>query len=283
MEQQANKQGNETIRQAFAQMQKLKYGTSSDIAGKKIMEISLSSIAPDPEQPRKNIEASSEEIQELAASIKAHGLINPITVYAIEKGYKIVTGERRWLAAKVAGLEKIPALVITNPLEKEKWVLLQLEENIQRQDLSPLDEADAYERLKRELGLKQVEIAERVHKGKEYISKMMKVAGISAKVKDDIRKATKVAKEVIILLAQYPHEEQERLWERIKHNPTESALKSAKKVDGTKEEEASQENELSPEEVYQTLQRVLKDKGVEHIFEYISRKKAKKLLEEYSA
>lgn len=130
---------------------------SNEIDGKRIEEVNLIDIQPDPEQPRKNIDPDSEDIRELAESIKEHGFIHFITVRPEkDRKYVIITGERRFCAAKKLGLEKIPVAITSQ--SEVNCALIQLEENIHRQDLSPLEEAAAYERFVDEFGKQQKDI-----------------------------------------------------------------------------------------------------------------------------
>jgi ParB family chromosome partitioning protein len=108
-----------------------------------ITELELSAIEPNPDQPRK--EFDQERLEELAASIKEHGIVQPIVVRPKGKGYEIVAGERRWRAARLAGLEKVPALV--REFSEAERMEIALVENLQREDLNPLEEAEAYRAL----------------------------------------------------------------------------------------------------------------------------------------
>jgi ParB family chromosome partitioning protein len=254
-------------------------GTSTTVDNKKIRVVAISSIFPDPSQPRKNIDPTSQDIQDLAQSIKQHGFINFIMVRQKDEGYVIVSGERRFTAAKLIGLEKIPVFVISGEKEATEYCLLQLEENIQRKDLAPLDEAEAYERLQKEFSLKQVDIAEMIKKSKGYVSQMLRIAQIHTAIKDDIRKTCNpVSKEVLWLLSAYPEEEQARIWEQIKSNPTESNLRKATRKN--KEKDDPTEKKIEPNRVFDALQQVLRFKGAEAIFDYIPMEKRKKLLKE---
>ena len=119
-------------------------------------------IEPNPDQPRKVFDQVS--LDELAESIRLHGVITPITVRKGEKDgyYQIIAGERRWRAARQAGLEDIPAMVLE--AEENEVMELALIENLQRQDLNPIEEAEGYERLMKQFGLTQEQVAKRVVK-----------------------------------------------------------------------------------------------------------------------
>lgn len=126
----------------------------------KLKEIALEEIEPDKDQPRKTID--QENLQALADNIKKHGVLQPIVVVENEDKYMIVAGERRWRAAKLAGLKKIPAIVRT--LDAQNRLELSIIENAQREDLSAIELATAYAKLKSQFNLSDAEIAERVGK-----------------------------------------------------------------------------------------------------------------------
>ena len=144
-----------------------------------IQELNLADIRPNPFQPR--TEFDEEALSELAASIKAIGIVQPITVRAVEEGkYEIIAGERRFRASKLAGLSTIPAYI--RKTEDDSLLELALIENIQREDLNPIEEAQAYKRLLTEFHLKQDEIAERVGKSRTAVTNAMRLLKLSEKV-----------------------------------------------------------------------------------------------------
>ena len=120
-------------------------------------KIKLSLIEPNREQPRKNFD--EESLQELCASIQQYGVIQPLVVKKNNDYYEIIAGERRWRAAKMAGLKEVP--VIIKDYSEQEIVEISLIENIQRENLNPIEEAMAYKRLMEEFHLKQEEIAKR--------------------------------------------------------------------------------------------------------------------------
>lgn len=134
-----------------------------------IIELPLKKIKPNPYQPRYVFEA--DELKDLSASIKEHGVIQPIIVKEVNNSYVIIAGERRFRASKMAGLKTIPAIV--RQYEKSKMIELALIENLQRADLSAVEEAKAYNQIMRELDLTQKEVAERVGKTRSYITNML--------------------------------------------------------------------------------------------------------------
>lgn len=140
--------------------------------------IRISKIEPDREQPRRNFK--KEELEELAASIKNNGLLEPIIVQEEENRFLIIAGERRWRASQMAGLTEIPAIV--KHYTRQERVEISLIENIQREDLNPIEEANAYKRLAEEFGLKQEEIAEKVSRSRTAVTNAMRLLKLSDKV-----------------------------------------------------------------------------------------------------
>lgn len=142
------------------------------------IKVKLSKIEPDRNQPRKNFK--EDELNELAESIKNLGLIEPIVVQKRKDGYEIVTGERRWRAAKIAGLTEIP--VVVREYSEEEKVLVQLVENIQRESLDPIEEAMTYKRFLTEFNLKQDELAEKIGKNRTTITNSMRLLNLDERV-----------------------------------------------------------------------------------------------------
>lgn len=141
-----------------------------------VQELAIGQIKPNPLQPRRNFSQSG--IEELAASIKANGLIQPVIVSrAPEGGYHLIAGERRWRAAKLAGLEKVP-VVVRDLSEGTDLLALALVENLQREDLTPIEEARAYHHLRAELGLSQEEIARRVGKDRSTVANSLRLLSL---------------------------------------------------------------------------------------------------------
>ena len=142
--------------------------------------VKLSKVEPNREQPRKNFDEDS--LQELAESLKQFGMLQPILVQNRGDYYEIIAGERRWRAAKIAGLKEVP--VIVRELTDQEIVEISLIENIQREDLNPIEEAQAYKRLLTEFHLKQDEVAERVSKSRTAVTNSMRLL----KLCDDVQK-----------------------------------------------------------------------------------------------
>ena len=142
--------------------------------------VKLSKVEPNREQPRKNFVEDS--LQELAESLKQFGMLQPILVQNRGDYYEIIAGERRWRAAKIAGLKEVP--VIVRELTDQEIVEISLIENIQREDLNPIEEAQAYKRLLTEFHLKQDEVAERVSKSRTAVTNSMRLL----KLCDEVQK-----------------------------------------------------------------------------------------------
>lgn len=133
--------------------------------------VKITKVEPNREQPRKNFDEDA--LLELSESIKQFGLLQPILVQDRKDHYEIIAGERRWRAAKLAGLKEVP--VIIKNLTEQEIVEIALIENIQREDLNPIEEAQAYKKLLTEFNLKQDEVAERVSKSRTAVTNSMRL------------------------------------------------------------------------------------------------------------
>lgn len=142
------------------------------------VEININEIEPNKDQPRKKFDEDS--LAELAESIKIHGIIQPLIIRKNGKLYTIIAGERRWRAARMAGLKKVP--VIIKDYSSREIMEIALIENIQRQDLNPIEEALAYKNLIDEYNLKQDEVAERVSKSRAAVTNSLRLLRLSDKV-----------------------------------------------------------------------------------------------------
>ena len=140
--------------------------------------VKITKVEPNREQPRKNFDEDA--LLELSESIKQFGLLQPILVQDRKDYYEIIAGERRWRAAKLAGLKEVP--VIIKNLTEQEIVEIALIENIQREDLNPIEEALAYKKLLEEFNLKQDEVAERVSKSRTAVTNSMRLLKLSEEV-----------------------------------------------------------------------------------------------------
>lgn len=150
-----------------------------------VEEIPLDWIEPNPHQPRQNLQPDT--LQELADSIREHGVIQPLIVTRSEgegggAPYRLIAGERRWAAAKLAGLEKVP--VIVKEATPQQMLELALVENIQRADLNPLEEANAYRQLMDEFGLTQEQVADKVGKSRVAVANTVRLLRLPAPIKE---------------------------------------------------------------------------------------------------
>ena len=154
--------------------------TETTIAEEKGPEtiVKITMVEPNRKQPRKNFDEDS--LQELSESIKQFGLLQPILVQDRKDHYEIIAGERRWRAAKIAGLKEVP--VIIRDYTDQEIVEVSLIENIQREDLNPIEEAQAYKRLLTEFNLKQDEVAERVSKSRTAVTNSIRLLKLSDEV-----------------------------------------------------------------------------------------------------
>ena len=150
--------------------------------GKDIIFVKIGKIEPNKDQPRKNFDEDA--LQELADSIKQYGIVEPLIVQDRKTYYEIIAGERRWRAAKLAGLKEVP-VIVRNYTEQE-IVEISLIENIQREDLNPIEEAQAYKRLLTEFNLKQDEVAERVSKSRTAVTNSMRLLKLCDEVQQMI-------------------------------------------------------------------------------------------------
>jgi ParB family chromosome partitioning protein len=162
-----------------------------------VMQLSVEDVAPNPYQPRTRYDADA--LTELAASIKATGVLQPVLVRRSASGYQLVAGERRLRAARQAGLERIPALV--RETTDNEMMEMALIENIQREDLNPIDEAKAYQMLVSKAGLTHDTISERVGKQRSSISNSLRLLGLPVEVQEMVSRGTLTAGHARALLS----------------------------------------------------------------------------------
>jgi ParB family chromosome partitioning protein len=173
--------------------------------------VALRDVHPNPDQPRKHFD--EEKIAELAASIKLHGLLQPIVVRRAEAGFELVAGERRYRAAHLAGVERLPALVreVDDPLE------LALIENLQREDLSPLEESEGLAALIARHGYSHREVADLLGKSRPYVSNILALTRLPEAVKVDLqREGAAISRELLMGVARQEDPEAAlALWRRL--------------------------------------------------------------------
>jgi ParB family chromosome partitioning protein len=142
-------------------------------------EVDTERIDPNPFQPRQHIEESN--LQQLADSLSKQGLVQPLLVRRLGSRYQLIAGERRWRAARLAGIAKVP--VVVREVAENQLLELALVENIQREELNPIEEAGAYQRLIAELGLSQEQVAERVSKDRSTIANLLRLLRLPAAIR----------------------------------------------------------------------------------------------------
>ena len=147
-----------------------------------ILDLDIKMVQANKEQPRKFFDES--KLIELSESLKEHGIIQPLIVRKIGDGYSIIAGERRYRAAKLAGFKKIPAIIMD--ISDAKLLQVSLIENIQREDLNPIEQAFAYEKLLNEYNLTQEELSSKIGKSRSSISNSMRLLNLDERVKDFI-------------------------------------------------------------------------------------------------
>jgi len=150
---------------------------------KAVTELKITDIEPNLDQPRKHFD--EEKIDELSKSIKENGIIQPIVVSKSNNTYKIIAGERRWRAARVAGLKTVPVF-IKDEIDDKKLLELALIENLQRQDLNPIEEANAYKSLIDDYNMTQEQVAEVIGKSRPAIANSVRLLNLDYRVKDMI-------------------------------------------------------------------------------------------------
>jgi ParB family chromosome partitioning protein len=176
-----------------------------------IVEVDIHAVIPNPKQPRKRFDET--KLAELAASIKEHGIVQPIVVRPRGTQYEIVAGERRWRAAKAAGLERIPALV--REFSEAETMEIALIENLQREDLNPLEEAEAYRALLEEFRLTQDELAKRLGKSRPQISNTLRLLQLPDPVREEIKSGRLSMGHAKVLLGVDDQQEQATLAQRV--------------------------------------------------------------------
>ena len=174
-----------------------------------IVDINL--IVPNPDQPRKEFEPKA--LKELAASIKEKGILQPILVEEVDEKYQIIAGERRYRAALLAGLTEVP--IITGHFSKDEKLEIALIENIQRQDLTPIEEALAYETLMKSCKLSQDELAKKVGKNRSTIANSLRLLKLDDEMKEAVSRETLTPGHARAILSVDTKENQQKLFKAI--------------------------------------------------------------------
>lgn len=213
-----------------------------EVADKSFIEVKISEIDPNIGQPRKSF--NEDELLELAESIKIHGVIQPVILTKRGKRYELIAGERRWRAAKLAGLAKIPALV--REYTDKEIMEVSLIENIQRQDLNPVEEAEAFKNLIDEYKMKQDDLAERVSKSRSAITNALRLLKLDEKVKAMLAEGLISTGHARALLAVEDKDKQQQLAtkifdEKLSVRETEKLVKALSEGKENKKEEKTSE------------------------------------------
>lgn len=221
--------------------------------------VKITKVEPNREQPRKNFDEDA--LQELADSIKQYGLLQPILVQDRKEYYEIIAGERRWRAAKLAGLKEIP--VIIKDYTEQEIMEISLIENIQREDLNPVEEALAYKRLLEEFHLKQDELAERVSKSRTTITNSMRLLKLCDYVQQMIIDGKLSTGHARALISIENEEQQKQLAEQIfdEKLSVREVEKRVKELLNPKEQKAKKEEiPKNIQYIYEDVENKLKEK-----------------------
>ena len=221
--------------------------------------VKITKVEPNRRQPRKNFDEDA--LQELADSIKQFGLLQPILVQDKGEYYEIIAGERRWRAAKLAGLKEVP--VIIRNYSSQEIVEISLIENIQREDLNPIEEAQAYKRLLTEFNLKQDEVAERVSKSRTAVTNSMRLLklcdGVQQMIIDDMLSTGHARALIPIENPELQLQLAQRIFdEKLSVREVEKLVKSILKP--AEEKPKKEEIPQSLMYIYQNIENKLKDK-----------------------
>lgn len=176
-----------------------------------LVEVEIARIHPNPKQPRRSFD--EEKLLELAASIKEHGVVQPVLLRRRGEDFELVAGERRWRASQKAGLDIIPALI--KDFSEAQMMEIALIENLQREDLNPVEEALAYRTLLNEFGLTQEQLAQRLGKSRPQISNTLRLLALSEEVQDELAAGRLSMGHAKVLLGVEDRQAQERLARRI--------------------------------------------------------------------
>ncbi|HGO1679466.1 TPA: ParB/RepB/Spo0J family partition protein [Staphylococcus aureus] len=176
-----------------------------------IKQIDISDIKPNPYQPRKTFDEN--HLNDLADSIKQYGILQPIVLRKTVQGYYIVVGERRFRASKIAGLKYVSAII--NDLTDEDMMELAVIENLQREDLNAIEEAESYQRLMTDLKITQQEVAKRLSKSRPYIANMLRLLHLPKKIADMVKDGRLTSAHGRTLLAIKDEQQMLRLAKRV--------------------------------------------------------------------
>ena len=218
--------------------------------------LKINEVEPNKKQPRKFF--NEEALKELSDSIKQHGIVQPLVVAKQKDYYEIIAGERRWRAAKMAGLKEVP--VVIKDYSPQEIMEVALIENIQREDLNPVEEAKAYQNLIKEYNLKQEEVAERVSKSRSAITNSLRLLKLNERVLDFLIQETISSGHARALLALEDPEKQVSVAEKIakEHLSVRDTEKLVKNINQPVKK--APKKELKNDFVYKNMEEQLKQK-----------------------
>lgn len=224
--------------------------------------VSIDKVEPNAEQPRKAFDEDA--LMELSDSIKQHGVLSPLWVHEVKNGketfYEIIAGERRWRAAKKAGLKEVPVIIMD--LTEQEIVEISLIENIQREDLNPIEEALAYKKLLDEFNLKQDEVAERVSKSRTAVTNSMRLLKLDDRVQQMVIDEMISTGHARAILAITDKDKQYEFAQRVfdEKLSVRDVEKEVKKLSSEKSNEPKPESKIDPKllTIYNDLQEQMK-------------------------
>lgn len=243
---------------------------------KDLIELRISMIEPNHDQPRKDFDEDA--LITLSNSIAEHGIIQPIIVSPSENGfYKIIAGERRWRAAKMAGLREIPAIVRT--YEKQKAAEVAMLENLQREDLNPIEEAEGYKNLMENFGLTQESLSRSLGKSRSAIANSVRILSLPQNIIDMVRNGLISEGHARTLLSIEDDAEKQRLAEEIINGKL--SVRDTEKIAGEKKtaKKIAEKKEISPE--IKEMEKRLSDNFGSKVKIITGRKKGKIEIEYY--
>lgn len=220
---------------------------ASDFRSSDFFYCHIDSIRPNPYQPRRIF--TDQELKGLADSIKSNGVLQPLVVRRATSGYELVVGERRWRSARLAGLKQIPVMV--KDVSAAEMLEMALVENIQREDLNPMEKAEAYHRLMEEFGLTQEKAAKRLGQDRSTIANFLRLRGLPKEIQHDIVNNILSMGHARALLGAETKGQQTTAWRQIvsKHLSVRAAEALVKRLK-TKEGKAGRSRQVSSEDVY---------------------------------
>lgn len=259
--------------------EKVKVDNSVDDSSEKLVKITM--VEPNREQPRKNFDEDS--LLELSESLKQYGVLQPLLVQDKKDYFEIIAGERRWRAAKMAGLKEIP--VIIKNLTDEEMVEISLIENIQRENLNPIEEAMAFKRLLNEFHLKQDEVAERVSKSRTAVTNSIRLLKLDERVQQMVVDDLISTGHARALLAIADNEKQYNLAQQIfdEKLSVRETEKLVKKIQNQKPEPPKKQEDDKMSVFYEDMEQKLKSiMGTKVAIHYKNKDKGKIEIEYYS-